>query len=104
MNDKQYELRILPLFESDLNAITDYITIVLKNPDAAVRLVDDVETAITERLSAPEAFEHFPSKRERRYPYYRITVRNYTIFYVVIGSVMEVRRIMYNRRNWRKYL
>ena len=36
---------------------------------------------------------------ERRYPYYRIQVKNYTIFYVVIGNTMEVRRIIYSRRN-----
>ncbi len=104
MENKHYDLQILPLFENDLNAIIDYITIALKNPEAAARLVDDVETAITERLSAPESFETFLSNHERRYPYYRIPVRNFIIFYVVIGNVMEVRRILYNRQNWKKYL
>ena len=31
--------------------------------------------------------------------YYRIYVRNYVIFYVVKGDVMEVRRILYSRRD-----
>ena len=30
---------------------------------------------------------------------YRIYVKNYMIFYVVIDDVMEVRRILYNKRN-----
>lgn len=46
-----------------------------------------------------EAFEPYHSLKERQYPYYRIYVKNYTIFYVVIDDVMEVRRILYNKRN-----
>lgn len=99
MNGKRYELSILPLFEDDLNEIVDYITYRLRNPIAAENLVDEVEKAIDERLSSAEAFEPYHSNRERTYPYYRIQVRNFTIFYVVIGNTMEVRRIIYSRRD-----
>ena len=99
MNEKHCKLRFLPLFEEDLNEIVDYITYRLKNPIAAEALVSDVQTAIHDRLSCAEAFEQYHSAKERRYPYYRITVRNYTIFYVVIDDVMEVRRIIYSRRD-----
>ena len=98
-NEKHYKLRFLPLFEEDLNEIVDYITHRLKNPIAADALVSDVQTAIRNRLSCAEAFEQYHSAKERQYPYYRITVRNYTIFYVVIDDVMEVRRIIYSRRD-----
>lgn len=103
MGGKRYDLRILSLFEDDLNEIVDYITYRLKNPIAAEALVDDVEAAIQERLTCAEAFEAYSSSRERRYPYYHIQVRNFTIFYVVIGNTMEVRRILYSRRNWKKH-
>ena len=86
MAEKHYKLRILPLFEDDLNEIVDYISIHLQNPIAAENFVDAVETAIYERLSCAEAFEPYSSAKERRYPYYRIPVKNYTIFYVVIYS------------------
>ena len=99
MQEKRYRLRFLPLFEDDLNEIVDYIAGRLQNPQAAEVLVQDVQHAIQERLECAEAFEAYPSARERQYPYYRIYVRNYTIFYVVIGDVMEVRRILYSRRN-----
>ena len=104
MTNKNYELRILPLFEDDLNHITDYFVHRLKNIDAAECLVDDVESAIYERLSAPESFETFHSTHDHTHPYYRIKVRNFFIFYVVIGNVMEVRRILYKRRNWTRFL
>lgn len=99
MIGKHYELRILPLFEDDLSEIVDYIAITLQNPIAADALVDAVENAIMERLPCAEAFEPYRSTKERRYPYYRILVKNYSIFYVVIGDVMEVRRIIYSRRD-----
>lgn len=104
MNEKHYNLRLLPLFEDDLNEIVDYITYRLRNPAAAERLVDDVETAILELLPCAESFEPFHSARKRQYPYYRIQVRNFTVFYVVIGNIMEVRRILYSRRNWKEQL
>ncbi len=104
MDGKSYELRFLPLFEKDLEEIIDYIACRLKNPIAAEKLIDAVEKAIFDRLPFAEAFEQYPSKRDRQYPYYRIQVKNFTVFYVVIGNVMEVRRILYGKRNMPKLL
>ena len=104
MNEKHYKLRILPLFEDDLNEVVDYITYRLRNPIVAEALVDEVEKAIYERLSCAESFAPYPSSRERKYPYYPIQVKNFTIFYVVIGNTMEVRRIIYSRRNMEKLI
>lgn len=103
-SDKSYKLRYLPLFEQDLRGATTYIANVLKNEDAALRLIDDVEAAILQRLNNPVAFEPFHSQKERDYPYYRIYVRNYVVYYVVIGDVMEVRRFMYGARDTDKHL
>ena len=104
MNGRRYKLNILPLFEDDLNEIVDYITYRLRNPLAAERLVDEVERAIKDRLDYAESFEPYCSSRERKYPYYRIQVKNFTIFYVVIGNTMEVRRIIYSRRNLKEMI
>lgn len=49
MANKEYRLRYLPLFEQDLVQTVSYITKVLKNPTAAEKLANDVETAILER-------------------------------------------------------
>lgn len=99
MDGKHYKLRYLPLFEEDLTEIVDYISLRLRNPIAAENLVDEVQKAIRERTTCAEAFEPYHSKRDRQYPYYRIYVKNYVVFYVVIGDTMEVRRIVYSRRN-----
>ena len=105
MGNKSYKLRYLPIFEQDLNNTVNYIANVLKNEDAALRLINDVEAAILKRLNNPVSFEPYHSVKQRDYPYYRIYVKNYVIFYVVhndimvIDDVMEVRRLMYGARD-----
>lgn len=104
MDRKHYELCIFPLFEDDLNEIVDYITYRLRNPVAAGHLIDEVEKAISERLCCAESFEPYHSNRDRKYPYYRIQIKNFTVFYVVIGNTMEVRRILYSRRDLKNFV
>jgi len=97
--DKLFTLRYLPLFEQDLAKVLNYIALNLKNPSAALRLVEDTEQAILKRLANPLGFEPYRSIRDRKLPYYRINVRNFAVFYVVTGDVMEVRRFVYSKRN-----
>ena len=95
-------IRYLPIFRNDLNEAVNYIRNTLQNPKAANDLVDDIEKAILQRSENPDAFERYRSLKERRFPYYRIYVKNFVIYYVVIpGQVktMEMRRFLYNRRN-----
>ncbi len=99
MAKKRYKLRVLPLFEDNLRETVLYISEHLKNPIAASNFVDAVETAINERLQAPEAFQPYPSKKDREHTYYAIPVKNYYVFFVVIGDVMEVRTLVYSRRD-----
>ncbi len=99
MNKQTYKLTFLPLFEDDLLEITNYITNTLQNPSAAHRLVDDVELAIIKRLEMPLSYAPYQSSKLRKHPYYRINVRNFSVFYVVIDDTMEVRRLLYSKRN-----
>ena len=74
------------------------------NPQAANELLDAVERAVWERVPVAESFEKVYSEKDRKYPYYRIYVKNYIVYYVVIHDeglqkIMEVRRIIYNGQN-----
>ena len=101
---KKFTIRYLPLFEKDLSEAKDYIVNVLKNPSAALRLIENTETAILKRLEQPLAFAAYDSVKKRSEQYYRIFVGNFTVFYVVIGNVMEVRRFIFNKRDLSKLL
>ena len=99
MISKQYHLRYLPVFAEDLEEAVSYISKQLHNPDAANKLIEDTEAAILERLKMPCAFQPYCADHPRKHPYYCIRIRNYTVFYVVIGDVMEVRRFLYASRD-----
>lgn len=113
----KFTVRYLPLFYQDFVEILDYIKYSLKNPEAALKLIADVENAINERMQNPESFERFESIRERMYPYYRLYVKNFTVLYVVIDESdngesessisekkVEIRRILYSQRNYDELL
>ena len=104
MTDKKYKLRYLPLFYEDLEQKVVYIAEKLHNEKAANDLIDAVEKAILERLPVAEAFEPYHSLKERRYPYYRIYVKNFVAWYVIIDDegedrIMEMRRFLYNKQD-----
>ena len=99
-----YKLRYLPLAKEDLINIVDYIQNTLLSPIAAENTISRIEKAILKRLENPEYFAIWPSSKERKNPYRRINVKNYTVWYVVIDDVMEVRRILYSGRDEKRVL
>lgn len=99
MNKNNYIIKYLPLFEDDLNDILDYITLKLHNKPAALKLLNDIETSILKRSYNPTSFETFNSLKFRKNAYYKIYVNHFTIYYIVDKNVMEIRRILYNKRN-----
>lgn len=95
-------LKYLPIFRENLLEAVSYIRETLQNPIAANNFVDDVEEAILTRSKNPESFEQYNSLKERKYPYYRIYVKNFVIYYAVIPSkpkIMEIRRFLSIQRN-----
>ena len=104
----EYQLRYLPQFHLELKQHIEYIANRLQNPQAASDLIDATEKAILERLPDAEAFEQYHSRKERRVPYYHIYVKDFIVFYVVIAEgnskVMEVRRFLYGKSNWKRSL
>ena len=95
----RFELRYSPLFDEDLDKITDYLLFELKNELAAKTLVNNAEAAIKKRLSNPLNTTPYRSLGSRPHVYRRILVGTYLIFYVVIDNVMIIRRMLYGRRD-----
>lgn len=109
MANTKYKLRYLPLFYKDLEEKIVYIAEELHNEKAANDLLDVVEAAILERQPVAESFEPYRSLREHCYPYYRIYVKNFVVYYVVIDDeeddkIMEVRRFLYNKQDIKRLL
>lgn len=51
---------------------------------------------------APLAFAPYQTRKPHNQTYYRINIKNFSIFYVVIDDTMEVRRLIYSRRDINK--
>lgn len=68
------------------------------------RLLINIEKAITKRAENPLAYEKYYSKLNIKYDFYKIYVDNYIIFYIVYDDIMEVRRILNNKRNLRYFV
>ncbi|MBO6231488.1 MAG: type II toxin-antitoxin system RelE/ParE family toxin [Ruminiclostridium sp.] len=97
--ESEFEIRYLPLFEHDLAEAALYISEVLMNETAANKLIDDTEAAILKRAKSPASFKPYRSAKKREHEYYRINVGNFSVFYVIVGNVMEVRRFIYSKRD-----
>jgi len=102
----EYEVILETTAIRDLYGILDYITDVLKSPQAAQRVFSSIEKQVM-------SLGHMPERHSivREEPYATIGVRlipveNYNAFYVVDNSAHEVRilRILYNRREWQRLL
>lgn len=100
--EKKYEIKYLPLFYKDLDQITDYIMYKLNNEIAANNFVNELEKEINKRAYNPVSYEKYISIRKRKYTYYKIYVKNYIVFYTVKDNIMELRRILYSKRNFNK--
>ena len=82
----------------------DYIIYQLNNKTAANNLLDEIKRQIDIRAYEPDTYEKYYSTRKRKNTYYRIYVKNCTIFYVIRGNCMEIRKILYSKRNIDKFI
>ena len=92
MNNK-YTIKYTDTFIKQFNNILKYFIYKLQNKIAAEK-----------RSKYPESFEKYNSSRKRKNTYYRIYVKNYTIFYTIKDNTIRVRLILSSRRNFYKLI
>ena len=99
---EKYRLLIFPSARQDLQDIVDYVNEF--SPEAAFKLYDALVDGIG-------SLEHLPLRcplikiPELRAKGYRLlVVQNYLVLYVVNGTTVEIRRIMYGRRRYEALL
>ena len=100
MEKNKYEIKYLPSYINDLIGILNYITNNLQNLQAAERLLNSINDAIKKRSLCPQSFEKYNRARNSKYIWYRIYVGNYTIFYTVLESTMEIVHILSSNKNF----
>lgn len=104
MAKNKYTIKYTETFVKQFNNILKYFIYKLQNKIAAENFYDEVIKEIEKRSEYLESFEKYNSKKKRKNTYYRIYVKNYTIFYIIKDNAMEVRRILSSRRNFDKLI
>ena len=99
---EQYEVRIFPSAQQDLLDVIDYLNTLSK--EAALNYYDQLTSEISSLRIMPE---RCPLPRDlalaaKGYRY--LAVGNYLVFYVVVGNIVQIRRILYARRDYKHLL
>ena len=97
-----YKVRIYPAAKQDLLDIIDYLNTL--SPDAAMRMYDKITQEI---ISLSQMPERCPRPRDLALAakgYRCLIVEKYLVFYVVEHDTVQIRRILYGRRNYQQLL
>ncbi len=96
-----YKVVYLPTARGELEEAVLYIANELSAPDAALSLLDEIDHAVQKLQEMPYRHAIYPSlyalKNEVRF----FPIKNYNVFYIVdeAQQTVEIRRILYQRRN-----
>lgn len=93
---EKYKLLIFPSAQQDLQAIADYVNEL--SPNAALKLYDEIVDGIGSLEQMPLCCPLLKSPVLRANGYRVLVVQNYFVFYIVNGTTVEIRRILYGRR------
>lgn len=93
-----YKIKIFPTAKQDLEGVIGYLNTL--SPDAALR---DYDLLVEEIASLSKMPERCPRPKDlalaaKGYRY--LIVKNYLVFYAVIGDTVQIRRILYARRDY----
>lgn len=95
----EYCIRYLSIARKDMMEIVDYVSEKLQAPKAALNLLDEFEKKIANLRSNPYANRLYRPSMPIDTEYRIVHVKNYLVFYVVIEDVIEIHRIIYEKRD-----
>jgi len=97
-----YNLQILPAAQNDMREIVDYINTL--SPTAALRLYDEIVVGIGSLTDMPMRCGLLKTPELRTKGYRALRVKNYMVFFVVFDDTVQIRRILYTKRQFESLL
>ena len=97
-----YKVKIYPTAKQDLLEIIDYLNTL--SSEAAYRYYDLLTEEIASLTHMPERCSRPRDLALAAKGYRYMVVENYLVFFVVQGDVVQIRRILYGRRDYRSLL
>ena len=99
---EQYEVRIFPSAQQDLLDVIDYLNTLSK--EAALNYYDRLTSEISSLRIMPERCPRPRDLALAAKGYRHLAVGNYLVFYVVVGNIVQIRRMLYARRDYKHLL
>jgi len=99
---EQYSVKIFPTAQNDLKRIVDYLNTL--SPAAAVRYYDLIVEKVRTLQTMPERCALARDLQLRLRGYRLLHVENYIVLYVIKGNTVEIRRILYAKRQYEQLL
>ena len=94
------KLIVSPLARADMREIGDYITQKLRNPDAALRLIQRFREAMLPLREFPESGAPLLAAGKQMVPYRYLVCGSYLIFYHIEADAVQIDRVLYGRRDY----
>lgn len=100
--ERSFKVRIYPTAEQDLAEIVDYLNTL--SADVALRYYDMLVEEIAGLSTMPERYPHPRDLALTAKGYRYLIVKDYLVFYRVVGDTVQIHRILYGRRDYRSIL
>ena len=97
-----YKIKIFPTAKQDMENVISYLNTL--SPDAALRYYDLLVDEIASLAKMPERCPRPKDLALAAKGYRYLIVKNYLVFYVIAGDTVQIRRILYARRNYQALL
>ena len=97
-----YKVKIYPAAKQDLLELVEYLNTL--SPDAALRIYDRITEEIQSLFRMPERCPRPRDLALAAKGYRYLIVEKYLVFYVVERDTVQIRRILYGRRDYQSLL
>ena len=99
---ENYKIKIFPRAKQDMEEVIDYLNTL--SPDVALKYYDLLVEEIAGLFQLPERCPRPKDLALAARGYRYLIVKNYLVFYVIAGDTVQIRRILYARRNYKGLL
>lgn len=99
---ENYKIKIFPRAKQDMEEVIDYLNTL--SPDVALKYYDLLVEEIAGLSQIPERCPRPKDLALAARGYRYLIVKNYLVFYVIAGDTVQIRRILYARRNYKGLL
>ncbi|MCL2401091.1 MAG: type II toxin-antitoxin system RelE/ParE family toxin [Oscillospiraceae bacterium] len=99
---EQYSVKIFPTAQNDLRDIVDYLNSL--SSDVAIKYYDLIIEKVGTLTTMPERCPLAKDTQLRLRGYRTLLINNYIVFYIINRKTVEIRRILFSKRQYESLL